>query len=53
MKKQDLIKDSKRIVIKVGSALLIDKDTGRLKKNGLNLLHLTLKILLNQEKKFY
>ena len=29
MKKQDLIKGSKRIVIKVGSALLIDEDTGK------------------------
>ena len=36
MKKQDLIKGSKRIVIKVGSALLIDKDTGKLKKKWSN-----------------
>ena len=43
MKKQDLIKDSKRIVIKVGSALLIDKDTGKLKKKWLESLAFDIK----------
>ena len=31
MKKENLIKDSKRIVIKIGSSLLIDKNKGNLK----------------------
>ena len=43
MKKQDLIKGSKRIVIKVGSALLIDKDTGKLKKKWLESLAFDIK----------
>ena len=31
MKKENLIKDSKRIVIKIGSSLLINKNEGNLK----------------------
>jgi len=35
MKRQDLIKNSQRVVIKVGSALLIDEDKGKLQKKWL------------------
>ena len=38
MNKQDLIKSSKRVVIKIGSALLIDKKTGKLQKRWLESL---------------
>ena len=38
MNKQDLIKNSKRVVIKIGSALLIDSKTGKLQKNWLESL---------------
>ena len=38
MNKQDLIKNSKRVVIKIGSALLIDSKIGKLKKNWLKTL---------------
>ena len=34
MKKENLIKDSKRIVIKIGSSLLIDKNEDILKVSG-------------------
>lgn len=35
MKRQDLLKNSQRVVIKVGSALLIDEDKGKLQKKWL------------------
>ena len=38
MNKQDLIKKTKRVVIKIGSALLIDSETGKLQKNWLETL---------------
>ena len=45
MKKENLIKDSKRIVIKIGSSLLIDKNEDSLKSEWLRSVsytHLTL-----------
>ena len=38
MNKQDLIKKTKRVVIKIGSALLIDSKTGKLQTNWLETL---------------
>ena len=38
MNKQNLIKKTKRVVIKIGSALLIDSETGKLQKNWLETL---------------
>ena len=38
MNKQDLIKKTKRVVIKIGSALLINSETGKLQKNWLETL---------------
>ena len=46
MKRQDLIKNSKRVVIKVGSALLIDKDKGKLKNKWLASLALDINDLI-------
>ena len=40
MKRQDLIKNSNRVVIKIGSSLLIDKETGKLQKKWLESLAL-------------
>ena len=47
MNKQDLIKNSKRVVIKIGSALLIDSKTGKLQKNWLETLALDIHNLIN------
>ena len=47
MKKQDLIKNSKRVVIKIGSALLIDSKTGKLQKNWLETLAFDIHNLIN------
>ena len=46
MKRQDLIKNSKRIFIKVGSALLIDEDKGKLKNKWLASLALDINDLI-------
>ena len=46
MKRQDLIKNSKRVVIKVGSALLIDEDKGKLKNKWLASLALDINDLI-------
>ena len=47
MNKQDLIKNSKRVVIKIGSALLIDSKTGKLQKNWLESLAFDIHNLIN------
>ena len=47
MNKQDLIKNSKRVVIKIGSALLIDSKTGKLQKNWLETLAFDIHNLIN------
>ena len=47
MNKQDLIKNSKRVVIKIGSALLIDSKTGKLQKNWLETLAFDVHNLIN------
>ena len=47
MNKQDLIKNSKRVVIKIGSALLIDSKTGKLQKNWLDTLAFDIHNLIN------
>ena len=46
MKRQGLIKNSKRVVIKVGSALLIDEDKGKLKNKWLASLALDINNLI-------
>ena len=46
MNRQDLIKNSKRVVIKVGSALLIDEDKGKLKNKWLASLALDINDLI-------
>ena len=50
MKRQDLIKNSKRVVIKVGSALLIDEDKGKLKNKWLASLALDINDLMKSGK---
>ena len=40
MNKKDLIQNSKRVVIKIGSALLVDKQNGSLNSTWLNSLAL-------------
>ena len=50
MNKNDLIQNSKRIVIKIGSALLIDKENGNLNDKWLNSLALDINNLLKLEK---
>ena len=50
MNKNDLIQNSKRIVIKIGSALLIDKENGNLNNKWLNSLALDINNLLKLEK---
>ena len=50
MKKENLIKDSKRIVIKIGSSLLIDKNEGNLKGNWLRSLAQEINQLIKQKK---
>ena len=51
MKKENLIKDSKRIVIKIGSSLLIDKNEGNLKSEWLRSLAQEINQLIKQKKK--
>ena len=46
MNKNDLIQNSKRVVIKIGSALLIDKENGNLNNKWLNSLALDINNLL-------
>ena len=50
MKKENLIKDSKRIVIKIGSSLLIDKSKGNLKSEWLGSLAQDINKLIKQKK---
>ena len=50
MKKENLIKDSKRIVIKIGSAILFDPISGSLNKDWLNSLAEDVKFLREREK---
>ena len=50
MKKENLIKDSKRIVIKIGSSLLIDKIKGNLKSGWLGSLAQDINKLIKQKK---
>ena len=50
MKKENLIKDSKRIVIKIGSSLLIDKNEGNLKSGWLRSLAQEINQLIKQKK---
>jgi len=50
MKRQDLIKNSQRVVIKVGSALLIDEDKGKLQKKWLASLALDIKNFIKSGK---
>ena len=50
MKKENLIKDSKRIVIKIGSSLLIDKNEGNLKSGWLRSLAQDINKLIKQKK---
>ena len=50
MKKENLIKDSKRIVIKIGTSLLIDQSKGNLKSEWLRSLAQDINQLINQEK---
>ena len=50
MKKENLIKDSKRIVIKIGSSLLIDKNEGNLKSEWLRSLAQEINQLIKQKK---
>ena len=50
MKKENLIKDSKRIVIKIGSSLLIDKNKGNLKSEWLESLAQDINKLIKQKK---
>ena len=51
MKKNNLIQTSKRIIIKIGSALLIDKEKGTLRKKWLDTLAIDIfnLIRLNKE----
>jgi len=51
MKKNNLIQKSKRIVIKIGSALLIDKNKGGLKNKWLETLALDICNLIKLKKK--
>ena len=53
MKKENLIKDSKRIVIKIGSSLLIDKNKGNLKGDWLRSLAQEINQLIKQKKRNY
>ena len=50
MNKNNLIQNSKRVVIKIGSALLIDKENGNLNSKWLNSLALDINNLLKLEK---
>ncbi len=50
MNKNDLIQNSKRIVIKIGSALLIHKENGNLNDKWLNSLAFDINNLLKLEK---
>ena len=50
MNKNNLIQNSKRVVIKIGSALLIDKENGNLNSKWLNSLALDINNLLRLEK---
>ena len=50
MKKENLIKDSKRIVIKIGSSLLIDKNEDSLKSEWLRALAQEINPLIKQKK---
>ena len=50
MKKENLIKDSKRIVIKIGSSLLIDKSKGNLKSEWIGSLAQDINNLIKQKK---
>jgi len=50
MKRQDLLKNSQRVVIKVGSALLIDEDKGKLQKKWLASLALDIKNFIKSGK---
>ena len=50
MKKENLIKDSKRIVIKIGSSLLIDKNNDSLKSEWLRSLAQEINQLIKQKK---
>ena len=50
MKKNNLIQNSKRVVIKIGSALLIDKENGNLNSKWLNSLALDISNLIKIEK---
>ena len=51
MKKENLIKVSKRIVIRIGSSLLIDKNEGNLKSEWLRSLAQEINQLINKKKK--
>ena len=50
MNKNDLIQNSKRVVIKIGSALLIDKENGNLNNKWLNSLAVDINNLLELKK---
>ena len=50
MKKENLIKDSKRIVIKIGSSLLIDQSKGNLKSEWIGSLAQDINNLIKQKK---
>ena len=52
MKKENLIKDSKRIVIKIGSSLLIDKNESSLKSEWLRSLAQEINQLIKQKNQF-
>ena len=50
MNKKDLIQNSKRVVIKIGSALLVDKQNGSLNSTWLNSLALDIKNFIKLKK---
>ena len=50
MKKENLIKNSKRIVIKIGTSLLIDQSKGNLKSEWLSSLAQDINQLIKQKK---
>ena len=52
MKKENLIKDSKRIVIKIGSSLLIDKNEDSLKSEWLRSLAQEINQLIKQKRNY-
>ena len=51
MNKKDLIQNSKRVVIKIGSALLVDKQNGSLNSKWLNSLALDIENFIKLKKR--